>query len=121
MPTTVDTAANFVTANINSVGFVNAANYDYRLASGSSPVINAGVNPSTDGTFSLSPIMVYIHPDSSTARCVVGSLDIGRMNIVVRRLWKMTCPPLLCRYYIRCPHVKIFISASSRKLSASAI
>jgi len=77
MPDTVDTAANFITPNINSIGFVNAANYDYRLASGSSPVINAGTNPGSDGAFPLSPIMVYIHPDSADIRCVQGNLDIG--------------------------------------------
>lgn len=59
-----------------NAGFVNSAGYDYHLTSGSS-AINAGADPGSNGTFSLSPVFQYVHPACAEGRTLVGTIDIG--------------------------------------------
>jgi hypothetical protein len=122
MPDTVDTAANFITGNINSAGFVNAANYDYQIANSSSPVINAGINPGSAGVFPLSPVMIYIHPDSATARCVVGNLDIGAYEFcgatMVEDISKSVAPTI---FYPVPTHENIYFSKAQKFVSISNV
>lgn len=71
---TQPTAFNNVTGN--SVGLVDRAGFDYRLAAGS-PAINAGTDPGVVGTFSLLPTYQYKNPAQRDARASVGTIDIG--------------------------------------------
>jgi hypothetical protein len=71
-------------ANVNSnnlvtgsdPGFVNLANFDYRLTAATAAIDN-GTAPGTVNGFSLTPIAQYVHPLSEQLRPVVGPLDIG--------------------------------------------
>jgi hypothetical protein len=56
--------------------FVNSAGYDYHLVAGS-PAIDAGVDPGSDGTFSLAPVFQYVHPACAEGRTTIGTIDIG--------------------------------------------
>jgi hypothetical protein len=70
--TTVSGSAQTLTNVVTSApAFANRSAYDYRLTTGS-PAINAGSDPG-----SLAPTRHYVHPRSSEARPVVGTLDAG--------------------------------------------
>ena len=56
--------------------FVNQANYDYHLTSGS-PARGKAVAPGSDGTFSLTPIFQYVHPACAEGRKTIGAMDAG--------------------------------------------
>jgi hypothetical protein len=60
----------------NTPGLVNRATFDYRLAAGSA-AINAGTDPGTAGTVSLTPTSQYLHPTKREDRPVNGTIDIG--------------------------------------------
>lgn len=77
-PGTITNQASAVQANnfSGNAGFVNSAGYDYHLTSGS-PAINAGADPGSNATFSLSPIFQYVHPACAEGRTLVGTIDIG--------------------------------------------
>lgn len=77
-PGTITNQASAVQANnfSGNAGFVNSAGYDYHLTSGSA-AINAGADPGSNGTFSLSPIFQYVHPACAEGRTLVGTIDIG--------------------------------------------
>jgi len=57
-------------------GFVDAANFDYRV-SASSPAINAGADPGAVDGMSLVPTHQYRHPFSEEARPNTGTIDAG--------------------------------------------
>jgi hypothetical protein len=57
-------------------GLVDAANFDYHLTS-TSPARDAGTNPGTAGTVSLSPTSQYVQPTNREDRPVNGTIDIG--------------------------------------------
>ena len=64
--------ANFV----GDPGYVDADEYDYRLAS-ESAAIDAGVAPGVHGGFTLTPERHYVHTASSEPRTITGTIDIG--------------------------------------------
>ena len=77
-PGTITNQTSAIQANnfSGNAGFVNSAGYDYHLTSGSA-AINAGADPGSNGTFSLSPAFQYVHPACAEGRTLVGTLDIG--------------------------------------------
>jgi hypothetical protein len=77
-PGTITNQATAIKANnfTGNPGFVSAAGFDYHLTAGS-PAINAGVDPGSDGTFSLAPVFQYVHPACAEGRVAVGAIDIG--------------------------------------------
>ena len=77
-PGTITNQASAVQANnfSGNAGFVNSAGYDYHLTSGSA-AINAGADPGSNGTFSLSPAFQYMHPACAEGRTLVGTIDVG--------------------------------------------
>ncbi len=76
-PANVDTSNNKVSTNIGGFGFVDVSSYDYHIKSSSTSLLNAGKNPGTANSFSLSPIKEYVHSNNSKTRCSSGTLDIG--------------------------------------------
>jgi hypothetical protein len=72
---TIDTSSNWY-VSIANAGFVNAGGYDYHLVS-SSGAINNGTNPGFANTYSLTPVLEYLHPANNAARAVNGPLDKG--------------------------------------------
>lgn len=77
-PGTITNQASAVQGNnfSGNAGFVNSAGYDYHLTSGSA-AINAGADPGSNGSFSLSPVFQYVHPACAEGRTLVGTMDIG--------------------------------------------
>jgi len=80
-PGTKPTASASVTNNLNadsisSAGLVNAAGFDYHLTVGS-PARNAGIDPGSAASFSLTPTSQYLHPINRQDRPVDGMIDIG--------------------------------------------
>lgn len=57
-------------------GFVNAAEFDYRLKS-TSPAIDRGVDPGRANGFDLKPSSHYLHAARSQKRIQIGAIDIG--------------------------------------------
>ena len=76
-PVVVDTASNLLVNSISLVGFKDAATYDFHLLNTSGSCINKGVNPGIKNGFSLSPVQEYLHPNTSSPRCLSGVLDLG--------------------------------------------
>lgn len=72
----LDTASNYVTSSVSSVGFVNPSNYDYQLLS-AAKVIGKGSTTSPAGSYSLVPVSEYVHKSSSRNRMMDGVIDIG--------------------------------------------
>jgi hypothetical protein len=62
-------------------GFVNAAGLNYQLTAGSA-AIDAGVNPGTINSFSLTPTNEYVAVANTEPRPVAGLLDIGAYEFV---------------------------------------
>jgi hypothetical protein len=60
----------------NAPMFVDVANFNYRLQSGS-PAINAGIDPGTGAGQSLVPVDEYLHPTANVPRRIGGLIDIG--------------------------------------------
>lgn len=56
--------------------FVNSSVYDYHLTAGS-PAIDAGIDPGSNGTFSLTPPFQYVHPACAEGRTTVSTIDMG--------------------------------------------
>jgi hypothetical protein len=73
--TTIDTSNNWH-VGIAGAGFVNAAGYDYRLT-GSSGAINSGTGPGFANSYSLTPVLEYLHPAGSATRILNAQLDVG--------------------------------------------
>jgi hypothetical protein len=69
--------------NLSAVnpGFVDAANLNYQLMSGSA-AIDSGTDPGSTSGFSLTPTNEYVAVASTEARPVVGALDIGAYEYV---------------------------------------
>jgi hypothetical protein len=72
----LDTATNFVTSSVSSIGFVNPSNYDYQLLS-TAKVIGKGSTPGMVGSYSLIPLSEYVHNSNKRNRVVDGIIDIG--------------------------------------------
>jgi hypothetical protein len=64
--------------NVSSgeMGFLNPAQFDYRI-SNLSAALNAGVDPGEADGFPLRPAMQYVHPLCAVARHDVGPIDAG--------------------------------------------
>lgn len=64
--------------NVSSgeMGFLNAAEFDYRI-SNLSAALNAGVDPGEADGFPLRPAMQYVHPLCAAERYDVGPIDAG--------------------------------------------
>ena len=82
-PGTVPTASALITMTTNltfpvtsSAGLVDAAGFDYHLTVGS-PARNAGTDPGSAASFSLTPTSQYLHPINRQDRPVDGMIDIG--------------------------------------------
>ncbi|MBK9480829.1 MAG: T9SS type A sorting domain-containing protein [Bacteroidetes bacterium] len=76
----VDTMHNLINANINTLQFQNAANYQYQIsfpAYGTSPLFNTGINAGMAGSYSLLADKIYVHPQNFASRCSNASIDIG--------------------------------------------
>jgi hypothetical protein len=69
----MDTAGNVAT---QSPGFVDRANFDYRLTS-ASPAIDRGVDPGVADSISLAPGLQYVHPAAIGPRPVDKARDAG--------------------------------------------
>jgi len=74
--TTQSTALMAGNATSGSMGFLNPAQYDYRI-SNLSAALNAGVEPGLAGGFSLRPVMQYKDPLCAVPRSDVGPIDAG--------------------------------------------
>jgi len=74
--TTQSTA--LLAGNVTSgdMGFLDPAQYDFRI-SNLSAALNAGVDPGSAGSFSLRPVMQYKHPLCAVPRYDVGPIDAG--------------------------------------------
>jgi hypothetical protein len=59
---------------------VDAAAFDYRLATGT-PCVDGGIDPSDGDGFALAPSAHYVHPTSSVGRARVGNIDIGAYEL----------------------------------------
>ncbi|MCS7044085.1 MAG: right-handed parallel beta-helix repeat-containing protein [Bryobacteraceae bacterium] len=73
LPATAQMAGN---VNSGDMGFLNPAQYDYRI-SHLSAALNAGVDPGTGAGFALRPVMQYLHPLCAVPRYDVGPMDAG--------------------------------------------
>lgn len=71
----------------NAPGFIDAANFDYRLMAGS-PAIDAGAPPGTDGGQSLAPTFEYVHPVAGMPRPIFGPIDIGAYEWTPDRIFR---------------------------------
>lgn len=78
----IDSSHNLIATNISSVGFVNAAGYDYHL-NATSPAVNAGIAPGVGyNNFFLTPEYEYVHIAQEVSRPVSGDLDIGAYEVM---------------------------------------
>jgi hypothetical protein len=73
--TSIDTAGNLFTS-IAGAGFVNAAMYNYHLLP-SSPAIDMGSDPGSEGNIVLAPMYEYLHPANAVSRATSGQPDAG--------------------------------------------
>jgi hypothetical protein len=68
---------NFVSTTIAAADFVDVASFDLHLR-GTSPCIDDGAAPGTNGAQSLMPAFEYVHPLGSAPRAVFGAaIDVG--------------------------------------------
>lgn len=72
----VTSTTNLTPASGSSAGLVNSTAFDYHLTS-TSPARNAGTDPGTAGTVSLTPTSQYLHPINREDRPVDATIDIG--------------------------------------------
>jgi hypothetical protein len=79
--TTLDTATNWVSAAVSSIGFVNASGYDYQLLP-SAKVIGKGSDPGAAGSYTLTPVSEYVHNSTKRNRPMNGTIDIGAYEYV---------------------------------------
>jgi hypothetical protein len=77
--TAIDSMGN-IAASVGSIGFVDAATYDYHLLV-ASPAIDAGTDPGAAGAYTLAPPYEYRHPTDAIARSVTGRIDAGAHEI----------------------------------------
>ena len=70
------TAAMITNLTTTNPGFVDRANFDYRLTP-ASPALKAGTEPGAGHDFNLSPTAQYVHPARTEARAAAVPLDIG--------------------------------------------
>ncbi|MBK8499127.1 MAG: T9SS type A sorting domain-containing protein [Flavobacteriales bacterium] len=76
-PTSIDTLTNLRTTNIASVGFADAANYDYHITA-SSPAHAIAYPAGVSNTgYPLVAWYEYVHPTNGTLRCQHATLDAG--------------------------------------------
>lgn len=76
-PAIVDTSANVLNKSISAFNFENASAFKFKLTSQSTIAIDKAVNPGNEGSFSLSPEKIYVHPISFTNRCNASNTDVG--------------------------------------------
>ncbi|MEO7175721.1 MAG: T9SS type A sorting domain-containing protein [Saprospiraceae bacterium] len=82
-PSNVDTASNIMSTDIGVFEFADPDSYDFHLTANSQLAIDQGSNPGSDGGFSLSPVLEYMHPSDSLIRCQTGFLDIGAYEFCI--------------------------------------
>lgn len=76
-PGSVDTLANLRTTDISSVGFADAANYDYHIDEGS-PAHNLGFPAGLASSgYPLVALFEYVHSTGGVLRCQHATLDAG--------------------------------------------
>jgi hypothetical protein len=81
--TVVDSTSNLCTSSVSSIGFVNAAAYDYHLTAGS-PAINTGTSPGLSGTgLALTPDKEYSHIANFVTRTASGPIDRGAFEFLM--------------------------------------
>ena len=72
----ITSTTNLIANPTSSAGLVDAAGFDYHLTS-ASPARNAGTDPGTAASFSLTPTSQYVHPINRQDRPINGPIDIG--------------------------------------------
>jgi len=72
----VTLTTNLSTTATSGAGLVNAAGFDYHLTAGSA-ARNAGIDPGTAASVSLTPTSQYVNPANRQDRPVNGVIDIG--------------------------------------------
>ncbi len=81
-PTGLDTLANLRFTNLADAQLTDPQLFNFQ-PSCSSPAINGGVNPGTDGTQVLLPAHAYLHPASAMIRTLAGAQpDVGAYEAI---------------------------------------
>ncbi|MBK6832540.1 MAG: T9SS type A sorting domain-containing protein [Flavobacteriales bacterium] len=76
-PTNTDTLANLRTTSIASVGFADAANYDYDITASSPAHATAYPAGLATSGYPLVALYEYVHTANGTLRCQHATLDMG--------------------------------------------
>ncbi len=76
-PTNIDTLTNLRTTDITSVGFADAANYDYHITASSPAHAIAYPAGVASRGYPLVALYAYVHPTNGTLRCQHATLDAG--------------------------------------------
>lgn len=98
-PTNIDTLANLRTADIATVQFVDAANYDYHIVE-SSPAHNFGFPAGlANSGYPLVALYEYVHPTGDVLRCQHATLDAGAFetcttNIAAEEVGRLAIYPV---------------------------
>ncbi len=77
----IDTLGNLRTTDISSVGFANAAAYDYHITASSSAHTIAYPAGLATSNYPLVAWYEYVHPMNSTLRCQHATLDAGAYEV----------------------------------------
>ncbi|MCC6722302.1 MAG: T9SS type A sorting domain-containing protein [Bacteroidia bacterium] len=73
LPNILDSASNISPYTL----FIDFDNFDFNLTKNSTNALNKGTDPGKEGSFSLLPDKIYVHPVSEDNRCSNSTLDIG--------------------------------------------
>lgn len=69
-------SVNAIYEDITAIGFIDADNYDYRLAAGALP-IDMGLDVTPLDGIDLTPLYHYVHPVAQESRVTSNQIDIG--------------------------------------------